>query len=852
MKTMRVMMIAAIAAFVSSCQPFAELGDPCGDAPCAVGLLCTAGRCETPPPPPPPPCQVDDDCHINGDASGRVCTDGTCGWASCTLDLQCAGRDCVDGRCAEVVACVVPTDCEPGQVCTNNECTDGCASDDDCPSIGTFGQACIDQVCVTRCDVLGDFVCFGGICVDGLCAPAECNNDAECVGEDQRCDNNRCEAFVRCEENDDCFDVNLFCDFSSGEGQCEDRARCTVDVDCNNEQLCLNGVCRDTASCASDDDCPDENGDDRECVLDRCVRAPMCRQPSDCGGDEGCAGGVCVALPAPTGAEHLYAADDLGACGVGRSACHRVLYVGETLELRLAGVAADGTSVRPDAVVQAPVEVEASVASGLLTMRALAVLTIGSITIEAGGEPLAMAITVVPRASAQPQLVLYDEDDGRPMANASIDIYAHDDAPIASTSDGSGVVLLPAELLGLPVTVAVRGSSRSFITTISSLSVDTRLGVTKRVAVLARANRSDASSLATGAITIASSGDEVGPVGVGIAVPSVASSIELSLGWLSGGVVAAAVSIPVLGSLPVNLSENTVLSASLPTLGDQVVRAAAEWSTHAGPLWSLVLEGRQEQQQLINFVLGQDPAALARTLAQQSEGLDAELASLGVSAGAPLVDDELDRDGDGNTTEQVPDWYAATVATITPSRGPNARYGLLRSDDNEAVVVMAIDSPGALIPLGVTLAGGGSQQVKAVPAPAARSRDPLWMTVTATATDGLQQRRLLADRAVVEVAPLPALPAGAFVLRNVPAVGQRTLVLPIDVGTHLVETRWRDDAGLLWVWWVRGDQSVLPMALPDDVRLEEVAVWQINEPRSDAQPFSVEQTATAVAASLGG
>lgn len=177
-----------------------------------------------------------------------------------------------------------------------------------CHPYGLEGESCAKAPCA-----------LGLTCVDEVCSLVEpppppqppCESDDECVL-DGTADGRVCNDGV-CEYADCVLDVQCgvrICD----NGQCADRQPCFTEDDCDEDQLCSDGVCR--TACLFDDECALLGGVLQVCVegecRQRCVgdflclggiceenicRDPQCAVDEDCGpGDFACESGRCVAF----------------------------------------------------------------------------------------------------------------------------------------------------------------------------------------------------------------------------------------------------------------------------------------------------------------------------------------------------------------------------------------------------------------------------------------------------------------------------------------------------------------------------------------------------------------------------
>jgi hypothetical protein len=195
-------------------------------------------------------CTSDDDCLVDGMASGLTCIDGACSIDSpgCTSNEECVAA--FSGW---------STPCSSG----GGECD-------------AFGQLCIDAggegLCATppsdflACEVLMmEEIEIPDI--DGNLVVVCAQTDAVC-SEDAFC-------FVPCESDDDCSGAYPICDVGSGLCQCGSDADCAT-LGVSGSSVCNAGSC----GCGEDQQCVDGN------VGDVCTTDGYC----GCSGDMACAG----------------------------------------------------------------------------------------------------------------------------------------------------------------------------------------------------------------------------------------------------------------------------------------------------------------------------------------------------------------------------------------------------------------------------------------------------------------------------------------------------------------------------------------------------------------------------------
>jgi hypothetical protein len=820
----------------AGCSPLGLKGDSCEDSPCAAGLVCDDGVCDDPPPPPPPPCADDLECAIDGDASGRACVDGVCGFIDCAFDVQCGSRICLDGSCADAELCVADDDCGQrdgvNQLCVDDQCRPPCFGDEDCGgAVGGFSlQTCVDGRCLQRC--LGDFTCLGGgLCENNACVAPDCADDSECAPGDDNggefCDGGRCTAFTSCDADDDCFDANLFCDTAVVPVRCAERPACRADNECGQEALCLDRHCRPAQGCFTDDDCDDA---DDECVGTRCVRRPDCRSSDECDGGRVCADLRCVAAPDAEAADFVVVEDRLGAIAADAA---RVVFVGERLTFATRGFDDDGLPV--------PGEIRADFTGPLAVTQG----NDNVVTVDA----LAAGDASVTFADVGVLMFVIDPSDG-------LDVLVAQEA-------GLGVVDGATVTLGADTVVTHVFGHASFADPHPAADVVV-VSFGARTVIAPRDGDNDLRVLLPSAaaapraaalrVTISSTGDEIGPVGVGVALPSVADVSGVSFTRLFGDVVQGQAELPVIGALPVALPSSMTLDATLPLVGEQVIRGAAEVEVAGGPAFVFALEDRREQQDLVALALAGDPTTTALDFAEQSEGMDAAVIAGGVVDERDRVADDLDRDGDGDTAERIPDYENAPLIDARPFGPPRQRSSVVArppaGSNERALVVVGFQLPGHFLIAGTGVVRGATgfeeeplpEPLKLIPQSATLQNVDSLVVVSGVYADDRRGSRAVARGAsvpaIVDVGPLLDPPEGAFLLRDVPGDGDVSVVLPaVDAG--FVKLTLSRGAELIELW-SRGDGAVrLPAALladGDDVALVEVRAYDFDD---GLDPFAI-------------
>ncbi|MEM9067720.1 MAG: VCBS repeat-containing protein [Myxococcota bacterium] len=137
---------------------------------------------------------------------------GVLGWAVLAIVASACGDDDVPGR-----ACVLVTDCEPGERCIDSMCQPGvdagaedAAREDAARDSGT-----------PRCT--SDEMCGGGVCLDGeCCADADAVCGSVCCGETETCFANACVVpGDRCSTGADCGEGE-YCELALGDDEAPD------------------------------------------------------------------------------------------------------------------------------------------------------------------------------------------------------------------------------------------------------------------------------------------------------------------------------------------------------------------------------------------------------------------------------------------------------------------------------------------------------------------------------------------------------------------------------------------------------------------------------------------------------
>ena len=147
------------------------------------------------------------------------------------VDAQFAGDSgSISGWCINLVSiCSTATDCNDGNPCTNDFCTNTVCTHTNNTAACTDGNAC----------TLND-TCSGGACVGG--APQACDDGDACTANNCNTGTGQCEyPAIVCNDNNTCTDDGCHpatgCVYTANNNPCTDNSVCTT------PDVCQNGVC---------------------------------------------------------------------------------------------------------------------------------------------------------------------------------------------------------------------------------------------------------------------------------------------------------------------------------------------------------------------------------------------------------------------------------------------------------------------------------------------------------------------------------------------------------------------------------------------------------------------------------
>jgi hypothetical protein len=545
--------------------------------------------------------------------------------------------------------------------------------------------------CEQRCT--GDSICpQETICENNLCVPSQCDSSADCtmimnpmcVG--AAMGHGRCVEVVPCDAMGGC-PQNMICNPMTN--NCEMLPGCVSDRDCMNNAYCENHFCQPSQACTmAMPACPMNT----DCVGGVCVPF-VCRGDADCTvSGQRCIAGSCQ-TPPPTTA--VTAVRIITPAGVVRPT---TTYQFVAVALDQAGRVVPGVTFTWNSSMTAVATIDAA---GLATGGAME----GTTTITASIMNGTMTITspgvilrnIGPLASqSQLRVTVQDLSSGAAVPNATVIAHISPGMTTTMITDATGVVTFQANAT-MPFDVTAVEPNHDFVTILGVSSHD----------VLIQLPPVSKPSIAGGMKgTVDFSGvHEMGALSISLNGSSIASPlVAFDPASIFGGDLFD-ISVPGVGNVPVPAATTLSVAfggANIPlkdmfyTRATTGLRAAYSF---AGRLdLGLLMGGGGGGGNLIGRILPY--------LQRFDHGVKPVVDVIAL----PTVVDAMDINGNGNTTERVPDYNNFPAVSLAPDTQQSLRYYLQVAhlpsvsggNANALIVIGGVILPGVgFVPLGL-------------------------------------------------------------------------------------------------------------------------------------------------------
>ncbi len=656
------------------CRPGA-VKDCQRDEDCGTDEVCTTEfACEA------KACGAHDEC-----SEAYLCIDGACAESpACRPTGTCPAGSVCDGdlgRCVPTPTCANDEDCEPDELCVEEVCTTpgSCTSSTDCPSGlvcqgGTCGRGCqADADCgqpaqAWRCDTgsgectrrcLGDGTCPAGlICESNLCEPQECEETVDCPGPNQRCEDGgqhgRCVSFTPCTPGGGQCPENFECVVDA----CQELPNCLGDRACAPDEYCEDDHCQPTSTCGPNTPC----ATGLDCIGGRCVPS-LCRGPADCTvSGEVCIAGACQV---PPGTDLVIQVVIITPAGVVRptetypfvalaldpsgNAIAGVQFNWNSTAPAVASIDGDGLATGGGQAGVTQITASVTGASGAITSAPVSLRNLGALV---AGDVRVSAVTAASGAAV----------------NGAIVELAGDFGVRTAATDATGVAVFAALDPSAPFSVTVASEAHDYVSLLGVVGRDL-------VVPLPSLTRTDRVGGVRGTVDF-SLVQTQGALSVSLSGTSLESPIfgNDPSALLGGEVFTVSIQIPGAGNTDIPLPAGMTLRAEFmgfPLDLKNTFYARARAGQRA--VWSIA--GRAD---LASLGLGggggiSNPVgALLPALQRFEHGLRPSVSVLPL----PTIADTADINGNGDTTELVPDYGAFPNVSNRPGVSQNLRYVL--------------------------------------------------------------------------------------------------------------------------------------------------------------------------------
>jgi hypothetical protein len=423
-----------------------------------------------------------------------------------------------------------------------------------------------------------------------------------------------------------------------------------LDGDCGDEESCLNGQCTFAPDCEADTDCREGF----ECVGGQCYET-VCRGPEDCPADQFCDAGECVDPPSAA------------SCFV--AAQNGVISENQQYQLEAFAVDAEGNGLPANFEWTSSNPAVASIDAAGPNAVGEGGTGTTTITAEIADTGTACSGEVVltgqePVSTGNFRVVVTDAENGQAVSGAEVVLS---NGATASTN-ASGVATLNAAQGQYDVSVF--SDPHNYVTVRDVQATDVRISVSPR-----RGNGPVAGF--TGEFDL-SQVSSTGDVTLGLAGASIAGGLlNLDLERLLGEPFLTHLEIPGMGSQDIPLPGGLVMFGQVFGI-DLDFKRTYYANTSGGARIGWGLAGKVPAQRLISLFQGGGGGAgdVLTTLLPLFNRFDHATQPLNLVE-QPRVQDTGDRDGDGDTTEMVPDYDAFPQVAL----GPHVRQNLVTDVD---------------------------------------------------------------------------------------------------------------------------------------------------------------------------
>lgn len=757
------------------CDPIACTGhSDCGS------WVCINNMCAEPPACDGQPCPGDLVCNMQ-----MVCQAPT----PCTEDTDCLSGDiCAGGSCGAPQACTTTADCPVTLACQLGTCDDPCSTDAQCGDPAMFTCEMGSGLCRQRC--LDDNTCDPNfICESFTCLPAQCTQDADCTGAMMECQGEemgrgRCVEVFACMNDSDCPP-----NFTCPNGSCLELPTCVGDRDCANGAYCQDRHCQPTVACMNNACDPGF-----DCIDDRCLPA-ICRGDSSCPSGEVCVSGTCgpPAMPNTVAEVRILNAESTlpygGTFGFTAVALDTqgglvpgIAFDWGSSDTNVATIDADGLATALNQAGQT--NITASVMNGAMTVTSAPV-----------------ALRVIAPSQAGLRITVVDRTSGAPVPGAEVLCGQGQE-----TTDAAGQASFTQTT---SVTCTVFSANHDYLTVAGISGSDLVLS-------LGRPSLTNASTGYTGSVDTS----------------GVTNPVQLSF---SGGSFGG----PLAGFLPANILGGDLFTFDVPVIGgvqlpsggtvsavlmgfpiDLKTTYYARTAPGLRRAWTFVGGAEVSDLDLTGGQLLQNIIPLLQTFRHGGTNQLDTLVDL------PYVVDSADIDGDGDSTEMVPDYNAFVPRQLAATQTQNLRFVVdgmgaqIPTGTNSVLVVSGVQLPSVgFVPLGLdgfsNPAGGVDRFTTAMTPPYDGLEAGEFAVLVTAVTIEAGALPLVASARVFTGAQLPTevqltngwmdFPAASFMDMN------RTLSVPAVAGADAWRAQFRGPTG---GWEVIAVSAVADFTLP--------------------------------------